>query len=213
MGGPKALLRDPDGTAWVARSCAALRDGGCGEVIVVLGAAADAAAPLVPAWARVVLAPDWDTGMGASLRAGLAATAGAGAGAGAELEATAGAGAGLGPSRGQECVAALVTLVDLPGVGAPVVRRLLRPAPAPGTLARAAYDGRPGHPVLLGRDHWAGVAAGARGDAGARAYLRGRDVRLVECGDLGHGDDVDTTRVSARRHVQRPPRRDGRAQP
>ena len=49
----------------------------------------------------------------------------------------------------------------------------------------------PGHPVLLGRDHWAGVAATATGDAGARDYLRGRDVTLVECGDLATGRDVD----------------------
>jgi CTP:molybdopterin cytidylyltransferase MocA len=60
-------------------------------------------------------------------------------------------------------------------------------------LARAAYAGRPGHPVLLGRAHWAGVAAAAVGDAGARGYLAGRaDVRLVECGDLATPDDVDT---------------------
>ena len=66
-------------------------------------------------------------------------------------------------------------------------------------LARAAYGGRPGHPVLLGRGHWAGVRAVAVGDAGARGYLAGRaDVVLVECGDLADADDVDTPESLAR---------------
>jgi CTP:molybdopterin cytidylyltransferase MocA len=59
-------------------------------------------------------------------------------------------------------------------------------------LARAAYDGVPGHPVLFGRDHWPGVLETAHGDRGARAYLAGRDVELVECGDLATGHDVDS---------------------
>ena len=58
-------------------------------------------------------------------------------------------------------------------------------------LARAAYDGVPGHPVLLGRGHWPDVVAVVTGDRGARDYLRGREVRLVECGDLATGRDVD----------------------
>ena len=43
-----------------------------------------------------------------------------------------------------------------------------------------------------GRDHWAGVVATATGDAGARAYLRGRTVTLVEVADVADGADVDT---------------------
>ena len=58
-------------------------------------------------------------------------------------------------------------------------------------LARAAYDGEPGHPVLLGHDHWAGVVATAQGDRGARDYLADHDVLLVECGDLATGRDRD----------------------
>jgi CTP:molybdopterin cytidylyltransferase MocA len=86
----------------------------------------------------------------------------------------------------------VVTLVDLPDVDARVVGRLLELPDEPAVLARAAYDGTPGHPVLLGRDHWAGVAATAGGDQGARAYLRAREVLLVECGDLATGRDQDT---------------------
>ena len=59
-------------------------------------------------------------------------------------------------------------------------------------LARSTYDGVVGHPVLIGRDHWAGVAATAEGDRGARDYLREHPPVLVECGDLASGVDQDT---------------------
>ena len=94
--------------------------------------------------------------------------------------------------------AALVSLVDLPDVGADVVQRLL--APVDDTtgeghwrvrLARAAYGGRPGHPALIGRDHWDGVVAVATGDRGARDYYRSTAHDLVECGDLATGRDAD----------------------
>ena len=73
FGGPKALARDEDGTSWLVRSVRAL--GPCAEVVVVLGAQAEAAASLLPNGVTVVRADDWAEGMGASLRAGLAALA------------------------------------------------------------------------------------------------------------------------------------------
>ncbi len=85
----------------------------------------------------------------------------------------------------------LVTLVDLPDVEGPVLRRVVGSGIGPGALVRATYDGRPGHPVLLGRDHWAGVAATARGDHGARDYLEAHAAVPCECGDLATGRDVD----------------------
>ena len=169
MGGPKALLRD-DGVTFVVRGVDVLREGGCGRVTVVLGASAEQVRPLLGSLdVDVAVAEDWDEGMGASLRAGLAD-----------------------PSLdGADAV--VVHLVDLPDVTPAVVARLVAQAPpAPGTLARASYDGRPGHPVLIGRDHWVEVAATARGDRGAREYLRSHDHLLVECGDLATGRDVDT---------------------
>jgi CTP:molybdopterin cytidylyltransferase MocA len=169
---PKGLVRDADGQAWVATSARALIGGGCVPVLVVVGAQAAAVAALIPPPAIAVPAPDWDEGMGASLRAGLTA---------------------LTQVSGPGAVAALVGLVDTPGVGAPVVTRLVRHALVAGTsaLARAAYHGEPGHPVLLGRDHWSGVLDIARGDAGARGYLGRRDVALLECADVGDGRDID----------------------
>ena len=165
FGGPKALARDEDGTSWLLRAVQALRP--CTEVVVVLGAEAERAAALLPMSVSRIRADDWTEGMGASLRAGLAA---------------------LAPTSHD---AALVSLVDLPDVDAAVVSRLAAVADGPDVLARAAYDGVPGHPVLLGRDHWAGVVSTATGDRGARDYLASHEVSLVECGDLATGVDVD----------------------
>jgi CTP:molybdopterin cytidylyltransferase MocA len=59
------------------------------------------------------------------------------------------------------------------------------------SLARATYDGRPGHPVLIGKDHLGPLRGTLHGDVGARAYLDAHDVLAVECGDLATGADVD----------------------
>jgi molybdenum cofactor cytidylyltransferase/nicotine blue oxidoreductase len=169
MGGPKALVTGPDGVAWVTRACATLLAAGCDPVLAVLGAGAQQARALVPGSARVVIAADWADGMSASLRAGLIAV----------------------QRQAPQADAALITLVDTPDIGVDVIRRLAALA-APGALARARFAGRPGHPVLLGRDHWAGVIATAEGDAGARAYLAAHDTVDVDCTDLGSGLDADT---------------------
>lgn len=150
---------------WLVRALTVLADGGCPERTVVLGARAEQARPLVPAGVAVVVTDDWAQGLGTSLRDGLAAL--------------------------PDADAALIHLVDLPDVPAAAVARVLAAATGPGSLARATYDGRPGHPVLLGRDHWAGVCASAVGDQGARDYLATRPLELVECGDLATGRDVD----------------------
>jgi molybdenum cofactor cytidylyltransferase len=192
FGIPKALARADDGTPWLDLACRALLDGGCADVAVVLGARADEARGLVPASARTVVAADWANGIAASLRAGLAAAG--------ETEAD----------------VAVVSLVDLPGLRADAVRRVLgssgasgeRGAPQergePGNhdaplepesarhlLRRAVYGGRPGHPVLVGREHWRPLAAAVHGDTGAGPYLRAHDAVAVDCTDLGGGDDVD----------------------
>jgi CTP:molybdopterin cytidylyltransferase MocA len=64
---------------------------------------------------------------------------------------------------------------------------------APDALARASYRGRPGHPVLLGREHWSGVARRAVGDQGAREYLAAHadEVITVPCDDVADGADLD----------------------
>lgn len=169
FGRPKALVRDDSGVTWLERSAQALLDGGVRSVYVVLGAEIDAARHEVPDCGVIVEAADWAEGMGASLRAGLHSVA-------------------ITPDSVH---AALVMLVDTPGVGSRVVSRLVSRGGS-AALARASYDGTPGHPVLIGRDHWGGVRGQAHGDEGARGYLRSHHVDLVECGDIGSGEDVDS---------------------
>ncbi len=166
FGGPKALARTPAGTPWVALAARALSEGGCGEVFVALGAALDEAVPLLPAGAGVVRVADWATGVAASVRAGLRAAA-----------------SGSAP-------AVVILPVDTPDATPSAVARLVRRA-APDALAYAAYSGAPGHPVLIGREHWEAVAASVRGDVGARPYLVAAGADAVECGDLWSGVDRD----------------------
>jgi CTP:molybdopterin cytidylyltransferase MocA len=164
LGAPKALLRIGNQTL-VERAVGVLRGGGCQLVVVVAGAQ-----PLKLEDAVVVVNGEWATGMGSSLRAGLDALS--------EMDAS-------------EVGAVVVTLVDMPGVSAEAVRRVADRA-APDALAMAGYDGRRGHPVLFGREHWAGIASMAIGDVGARAYLRTREVEVVECADVAGDEDIDT---------------------
>lgn len=97
---------------------------------------------------------------------------------------------GLAAIAGTEAVAAIVLPVDTPGVTPDAVRRLAGLA-APDALARATYHGQPGHPVLIGRDHWPAVAEQATGDAGARHYLATHRPVPVPCEDVATGEDVD----------------------
>ena len=176
FGGPKALATT-DGAPWVVRAAQVLLDGGCGDVLVVTGAQAQQVESRIGeglgADPRVAttFCGTWEQGMGESLRAGLMSLV----------------------ARGRTVpLVAVVHLVDLPDVGTDVVARLLEESGArPSSLARAAYQGAAGHPVLLGQDHWQDVLAGAGGDQGARAYLRRARPALVECGDLAEGRDVD----------------------
>nr|WP_277352178.1 nucleotidyltransferase family protein [Knoellia sp. DB2414S] len=168
MGRAKALVTGPDGVSFVERGIAALRHGGCHPVVVVLGAEAKRVRPLAAAADRIVEAGDWAAGQSSSVRAGLDGVA--------DLDA----------------YAVCLLLVDLPDVGADVVRRVREAAgDGPTVLARAAYDGVPGHPVVIGRDHVADLLETLSGDTGARGYLASHDVLLVECGDLATGRDVD----------------------
>jgi CTP:molybdopterin cytidylyltransferase MocA len=165
FGRPKALV-ELDGEPLVRRALRMLADGGCSPLRVVIGAQADQVRALLPDQSVAVQAADWAEGMGASLRAGLRAL--------------------------PEADAALVHLVDLPGVDSRVISRLAALA-SPEVVARAAYDGVPGHPVLFGQRWWPEIAERAAGDRGARDWLATRsDLRLVDCSDLGRGTDVDT---------------------
>lgn len=170
FGGPKALARDAGGVPWVARVSAALRAGGCRDVIAVLGARAEEARALVPEGVRIVVAPDWAEGLSRSLAAGLAAA-------------------------NDRAEAVVVATVDIPELPAAAVARVIAAAPEPrDALVRATYGGRPGHPALLGAAHWASLASEMGGDTGAGPYLARHDAERVDCLDLWDGHDRDHLR-------------------
>jgi len=165
LGRPKALVEFRGGTL-AARGVATLRQAGADPVLVVTGAA-----PLHLDGTHTVHNPLWATGMGSSLKAGLAAL-----------------------SAQSNATAVVITLADQPLVTAATIQRLIDAHEQGAAVAVAAYHGKPRNPVLLAREHWAEVAALADGDTGARPFLRANPglVTLVECADTGRPDDIDT---------------------
>jgi nicotine blue oxidoreductase len=169
LGRPKAAV-ELAGRRLVDRATATLRAGGCHPVVVVSGAT-----PLVVPGATVVPNPRWRTGLGGSLRVGLAALPAA-------------------------APAVVMTLVDTPTVAAESVHRLVAAWRGGAQVAVATYAGARRTPVLIVRAHWAEAAARAEGDAGARAFLAAHPelVTEVECADLGRWLDLDTPADLAR---------------
>ena len=157
-GMPKVLAQDGD---WLGRAVAALADGGCDDVVVVLGAAVVD----VPAPARAVVADDWASGVSASVRAGVSAADGA--------------------------ALAVLHTVDTPDVGADVVARVLARSAGTGLARATygGRPGHPVviasrfWPALLGT---LSGDEGARPFLASRD-----DVVRVECGELATGLDFD----------------------
>lgn len=134
--------------------------------MVVLGHAAEEIRSAVDLQgARPVLCADWADGQAASVRAGIAA---------------------LG-----DVDAALLLLGDMPRITREAVEAVASASLDGVDAARAAYGGRPGHPIKLGRGLLA-RAGELTGDAGFRELLKGAAIRDVEVGGLGDPADVDT---------------------
>jgi nicotine blue oxidoreductase len=176
FGRPKALI-ELDGQTLAERGVNLLRAGGADPILVVTGAAQVELNGI-----ETVFNAEWRTGMGSSLRAALNALAG-----------TAGE-RDHDPVLPSDAGAAVVALADQPLVGPEAVARLIAAYRAGASVAVAAYEGKPRNPVLLAREHWPEVIATALGDQGARTFLRARPdlVTLIECGDTGRPDDIDT---------------------
>lgn len=170
--GPKALLPFQDRTLVEVLSDVLL-DGGCTEVIVVVGAEAERVRGSVDLGRhRTVENTDWAKGMAGSFRAGVAAAA-----VGSNV---------------------LVALVDQPGLTSKAVSRLLE-RHRPGRVTAAAYPDVSGklhrrHPVVIDAALRAEAAEAANGDTGARSFLKAHPglVDLVDCSDLCSGEDLDT---------------------
>jgi molybdenum cofactor cytidylyltransferase/nicotine blue oxidoreductase len=174
-GMPKALV-EYEGSLLVER---AVRTAAtvCDPVLVVLGArAADVWRTADLAGATVLANKDWETGMASSLRSGLEGLRGWPLPAGRR-------------GRGQ-IDAALILLVDMPGMTAAALTRMAAAA-SPSVLAVATYAGVRAHPVLIGREHWAGVIATAIGDEGARRYLATHEPEEIDCTGLADPTDLD----------------------
>ncbi|AUI53866.1 hypothetical protein AC20117_22930 (plasmid) [Arthrobacter crystallopoietes] len=166
--GPKALLRYRN-EYFIDRLGRTLQEAGCSPVSVVLGCEADEVQRTAHlADMRVVVNPQWASGMASSFRVGIAASI-------------------LGEAD------ILVSVVDQPDVSKEIIARL-RGDHGPGRITVPLYAGNPGHPVLLDAALARKAAATAAGDSGARAFMLRHPsvVDYVDCSDLGSGLDVDT---------------------
>jgi CTP:molybdopterin cytidylyltransferase MocA len=183
FGQPKALV-ELNGQTLAERGVNLLRAGGAQPILVVTGAV-----PIEINGTHAVYNPEWRTGMGSSLRVALQALS--------RTSTTPASASGIGTGS---IGAVVVALADQPLVGPEAVARLIAAYRDGASVAVAAYDGQPRNPVLLAREHWAEVIATATGDQGARMFLRTHPdvVTLVECGDTGRPDDIDTPADLAR---------------
>ncbi|WP_083922287.1 nucleotidyltransferase family protein [Nocardiopsis halotolerans] len=163
LGRPKALV-EVGGERLVDRGVRTLTEGGCAPVMVVLGAA-----DTPVRGAHTVHNPDWRSGMGSSVRAGIDALPGT-------------------------VDAVLIALADQPLVTPEAVRRLVEAHEQGARAAVATYGGNQRNPVLLGREHWSTVYAMAVHDVGARPFLRAYShlVTAVPCDDIASPEDIDT---------------------
>jgi molybdenum cofactor cytidylyltransferase len=162
--GSSKQLAELGGRPLLEHTLAAMARSGLDRVVVVLGSEADQILERVElSGAEPVVCDRWDEGQSASLACGLAAVS--------------------------DADAVVVALGDQPGISPDAVRRVLAARGGTGAV-RAVYDGRPGHPVVLERSQIPALRDVA-GDVGARNVIQ-RNLREVECGDLGGGEDVDT---------------------
>jgi molybdenum cofactor cytidylyltransferase len=172
MGRAKALLPCPDGETFVASIVRALRDGGVGEVVVVLRRDDDAlrrhVVRFVPG-VSLVENPDADRGQLSSLLVGL----------------------DYAESRGARAI--VVMPVDVPQVGAATVAALLQAAAgSDAPILRVTYGTRHGHPVLF-RHTVFDELRNADPAVGAKAVVRARaaETIAVPVDDPGVVRDVD----------------------
>ena len=152
----------------VTHAVAAATMSGLRPVVVVVGCQASDVAAAAGTLAEIVENPDWESGMSTSLRAGLATVL-----------------------ADPTVTAVAVALADQPRIGADAYRRLAGAHREGAELAVATYDGKRGHPVLIGRSHF-DEAMHLTGDEGARSLLAAHDVVEVACDGTGDATDVDT---------------------
>lgn len=84
-----------------------------------------------------------------------------------------------------------IFLGDMPTIQASTLETLLAEA-APGRIVLPIHEGRPGHPVIFGRDFWPQLTQ-LSGDAGARTVLQDNSeaIRRIQVDDPGVLQDID----------------------
>jgi molybdenum cofactor cytidylyltransferase len=168
LGRPKQLL-ELDGRPLLQHVVDAVAAAGVDEVVVVLGHAADqiGAAITFPDRARTVVNPDYRSGQASSLATGLEAV-------------------------GPDPEAVVIVLGDQPRLDPQRIRRVLDAwTAADAAVARALWEGVPGHPVVIGRSQL-DLFRTIEGDKGGRDVIAGMTgVLEVEMGEAAP-IDVDT---------------------
>ena len=182
MGRPKALL-EAGGRTFIRTILEALRDGGVPEAVVVVRPGQPLVIQEVEAsgFGRAVVNPRADEGQLSSLLAGLNAI----------------------DRPGVEAM--LVTLVDVPLIGAAAIRVLLaRAAASECAILRADHGRAQGHPDIVKRRLFDALRT-ADPAVGAKAVVRAAGVEDVEVDDAGVVEDVDTPADYARLFGKRMP--------
>ena len=172
MGRPKQLLPSFDGQSLLRRAAVEAIRSGCRPVVVVTGAHADQSRREVADLSvHVIDNPQWASGMGSSLRVGLAA-----------LEAL-----------NDRANAALVTVCDQPFVAAPVLEALATAYRSSGKgIVASEYGGTLGVPALFAREHFAELAE-LLGAVGAKQVIAAHASDVVRVPFPEGMIDIDTS--------------------
>lgn len=164
FGAAKQVAR-VDGVPMVLHAVRACQHPAVAEILVLVGAhAAAVKAALTGESLRIVEVLDWQEGIGRTISSGA--------------------------QQVPDGHAALVLLADTPGIGREVVHRVINAFDNERDATRAAFAGVPGHPVLIA-PRFVPELIGLTGDRGAATILQASRVKLVECSDIGNGDDID----------------------
>ncbi|PTB22405.1 molybdopterin-guanine dinucleotide biosynthesis protein MobA [Trinickia symbiotica] len=161
----KLLAPLPDGTP-VARAAAHRLVASVARVVAVVRTGDEALAHLLnDAGCDVIFSSEAERGMGASLAAGVHASA--------------------------DADGWVVALADMPWIAPETIEAVARRLGQGSSIVAPVYRGRRGHPVGFGAMHGTALAA-LDGDVGARLLLESSDLTTIDVDDAGVIADVDT---------------------
>lgn len=163
LGQPKqlALFR---GKPLLQQAIDTAQQGGCSPIIVILGAAAEDIRSRVNS-AVFIENPDWQLGMGTSIRAGVAALP-------------------------ETTTATLLMLCDQPLVTAEEIKKLIEASSITG-LAASEYSGTTGVPAVFGRPYFSDLRS-VHPARGAKEILKTREADVVRIRCPNAAVDIDT---------------------